>query len=395
MIALYIISLISFSIGTILFIVFLFSKNNYKFKLKPKNNINYAILIPAKDESKVISGLLKSIEKQVDSMKDTYIIVESKKDKTCEIAKEMGAKIILRKDLSKKRKGYALDEAIKEILKEKSYDLYFIFDADNILEIDFIEKMLKTYQLGYDIGVGYRNIKNGDNIIAATSGITFCMLNMFNKVKNKLKQVIAISGTGFYISGEIINKLKGFPFNSLTEDYELSLYASANNLSTFYNDEAVFYDEQPTNLITSIKQRTRWVKGFFEARDKRLKDIKNDNTRKFGITPYIFIIAGLLLFIFTNIFATIYYIIIRNDLFITTLLYTLFSILLIYIVLGGATIYILIHDAKINLSKTTKFKTVIFNPIFLTTYVICFFQAILKKDVKWEKIEHKEILKKY
>lgn len=44
------------------------------------------------------------------------------------------------KDLSKRRKGYALDDAIKEILvKNKKYESYFIFDVDNVLDKDFIK----------------------------------------------------------------------------------------------------------------------------------------------------------------------------------------------------------------------------------------------------------------
>ena len=48
-----------------------------------------------------------------------------------------------------------------ETIYNKDYDAYFIFDADNILEKDFIKNMIPIYYQGYDIGVGYRNIKNG------------------------------------------------------------------------------------------------------------------------------------------------------------------------------------------------------------------------------------------
>ncbi|MEG0799564.1 MAG: glycosyltransferase, partial [Bacilli bacterium] len=183
-----------------MFLISILKSSDYKFKLKPRTSNEFAILIPARDESKVIEGLLKSIKKQIDNLESTYIIVESLDDPTCLISKKYNANIILKKDLTKKRKGYALDDAIKEIILKKHYDLYFIFDADNILEKDFIEKMLETYQKGYDIGVGYRNIKNGDNVISACSGLTFSIVNVINEIKNKLKKVVAISGTGYFIS---------------------------------------------------------------------------------------------------------------------------------------------------------------------------------------------------
>ena len=54
-------------------------------------------------------------------MKDVYVIVESLKDETVNICKKYSASVILRKKLNLQRKGYALDEAVKEILlKNKS-----------------------------------------------------------------------------------------------------------------------------------------------------------------------------------------------------------------------------------------------------------------------------------
>ncbi|MEG2232442.1 MAG: glycosyltransferase family 2 protein [Bacilli bacterium] len=396
MICFYIISLVLILIGVFLFLISILKSSDYKFKLKPRTSNEFAILIPARDESKVIEGLLKSIKKQIDNLESTYIIVESLDDPTCLISKKYNANIILKKDLTKKRKGYALDDAIKEIILKKHYDLYFIFDADNILEKDFIEKMLETYQKGYDIGVGYRNIKNGDNVISACSGLTFSIVNVINEIKNKLKKVVAISGTGYFISGDIINKLESFPFISLTEDYEISLYAQANNLSTFYNKNAIFYDEQPKKMSVSIKQRTRWIKGFFEARKIRLKNIKNNLARYLGLIPYLFIVSGLFLFIFSNLFGTIYFYIISSEQIIFTLINLISIILIIYIILFLFTWLIIIKDKKINLNTFLKIKTVLFNPIFLASYLNCFIKAITKKEIKWDRIEHIENkLKKY
>ena len=68
--------------------------------------------------------------------------------------------IVYSKNLNKKRKGFVLDDAIKEILKSnKKYDAYFIFDADNILDKNYIKEMTKSFDEGYDIGIGYEILK--------------------------------------------------------------------------------------------------------------------------------------------------------------------------------------------------------------------------------------------
>lgn len=366
--------------------------------LKPKkynNKKRYCILIPARYESKVINNLLLSITKQTTKInpKDIYIIVESIKDKTVDIAKQYNMNIILRENLSLKRKGYALNDAVTYILKKQiHYDAYFIFDADNILDKDFIKNMEKSINEGYDIGIGYRNTKNSNTLVSASSALTFSMINtMLNERKNKYHNNLTISGTGYYIKGSIIEEWNSFPFHSLTEDYELTLYAILNNLTTTYNKKAIFYDEQPDNFNVSLKQRTRWVKGYFEARKKYINkisksEIKNDpnfasKVNAFlGVTPYIYIIIGLLI-ILVNMLIT------KG---ITTFLcYLTIFLLLIYTVLVLFTIIMIKKEKNsLNISKSMKIKVIFYNPIFMFSYIICLLRTIFIKDIKWDKIDH-------
>lgn len=360
---------------------------------KEKNNKGkFAILIPARDESRVIEELLNSILNQTRKINsdDVYVIVEEESDKTVEIVKNKNMNIIFRHDLTKKRKGYALDDAIKEILEQKKhYDAYFIFDADNVLDKDYIKNMEKAYESGYDIGIGYRNTKNGnDSVIAAASSLTFSMINTLgNEHKTKCNNTLTISGTGFYIKGDIVEKLSGYPFNSLTEDYELTLYATLNDLTTTYVKNAIFFDEQPVKYNITINQRTRWIKGFFEARKKYIplllkKEINKNFSSSFhqimGVTPYILLIIGLLGILLINYFN------VKN---------TIILILFVYLIMVLITsIMVLKENTYLNINNKMKIKVILYNPIFLTTYIICLFKAILNKDVKWLKIEHSKSL---
>ena len=366
---------------------------------------NFAILIPARDESKVISNLLDSIKKQtfkIDS-KDIYIIVESRKDKTVSIAKERDVNIIYRKNLTnRRRKGYALDDAIKEILKKKKhYDAYFIFDADNVLDRNYFKEMVKTYKKGYDIGIGYRNTKNGNSsIFSACSSLTFSMINTFsNNYKMKHNLTLTVSGTGFYIKGEILEELGGYPFNSLTEDYEFTLYATLNDLTSFYNTKAKYFDEQPTDYATTIKQRTRWVKGYFDSRRKYYPLLKNKASRKdnnyssvyialVGVKPYVLFVISVILYLANLIFRIISNSIVKIEVY-NLLLQFFLIVLAIYIVLLLFTGILLIKEKdNLRLNRKMKIKSLFFNPLFLASYVKCLYLALKNKDLTWEKIEH-------
>lgn len=369
------------------------------------DNPSFAVLIPARDESKVISNLIDSIEKQtfkIDS-KDIYIIVESKKDKTVDIAKERNINIIYRKNLTnRRRKGYALDDAIKEILrKKKHYDAYFIFDADNVLDRNYFKEMVKSYKKGYDIGIGYRNTKNGNSsIFSACSSLTFSMINTFsNNYKMKHNLTLTVSGTGFYIKGKILEELGGYPFNSLTEDYEFTLYATLNDLTSTYNMKAKYFDEQPTDYNTTIKQRTRWVKGYFDSRRKYYPLLKNKAVRKdnnypsvyitlVGVKPYVLLVISVILYLANLTYRIISNSIVKVEVY-TLLLQFLVIVLAIYIVLLIFTGILLIKEKdNLRLNRKMKIKSLFFNPLFLASYVKCLYLALKNKDLAWEKIEH-------
>lgn len=383
----------------LLFVCFIENKSSKKIVLY-KNNGKYAILIPARNESKVIENLLISIENQtykVDS-KDVYVIVEDECDKTVSIANNHNVSVIIRTNLeNRKRKGYALADAIENI--STKYDAYFIFDADNILDKNFIKEMSKTINEGYDIGIGYRNTKNGSSTLTASaSALTFSMINTFiNRKKVKRHNNVIISGTGYYIKGSIVDKWGTFPFNSLTEDYELSLDATLNGYTTYYNESAIYYDEQPEKYKVSIIQRTRWIKGYFEARKKYIPKLKNsiitsnENTLSkvkevIGVIPFILIIPGIIIYSINLLILNLQ----NNTIY--KFIYLLIGIILgIYILLVLFTAYLLILEKnKLNISKKNKVLVVLFNPIFLLSYVRCLLICILKKDVSWQEIKHEK-----
>ena len=354
MIVFKIISVIFVLFGILMaFIISLLSRKNNNKPKQTKENHDFCILIPARYESLVIEDLLKSIKKQTFKIdfKDVYVIVESINDETVDICKKYNASYFVRKDLELKRKGYALDECVKYILKNnKHYDAYF---------------------------------------------------TVFNNRKNKETRNITFSGTGFFIRGSLIEKWEGYPFHSLTEDYELSLYATLNNLTTYYNTKSIFYDEQPINFKATFNQRVRWIRGYFDVRREYQKKLfasllKKDNNygskldESFGIIPYIIIILGIFIWFIPLVISCIYnYILKYIFLFKKNIKEVLIFLLVIYLILFFMTLVILLlENKKININKKVKIRTLFYNPIFIISYVLCAIKALTSKEVGWTKIEH-------
>lgn len=386
-------------------IISFISRKNCNKPKKRKCTHNFCVLIPARYESKVIEGLLKSIKNQTYkiNMKDVYVVVESLEDKTVNICKKYNTSVFVRKDLELKRKGYALDEAVKYILScNKNYDAYFIFDADNVLDENYFKNMIPIFDKGYDLSAGYRNCKNGnDSVISAASALTFSLVNtVFNEKKNRETRNITFSGTGFYIRGYLIKKWGGYPFHTLTEDYELSSYATLNNLTTYYNVNSVFYDEQPLRFKDTINQRIRWIRGYFDVRKLYTKrmfqslDSADENygsklDEAFGIIPYILIVIGLVIWLLSLMFFVIYNFLLNDKLWKSNALELIIYLFAIYFILMIMTFVMLILEGKkINLNKKTKLKALFYNPIFMITYVPCAIRALTAKEVSWTRVEH-------
>lgn len=371
-----------------------------------KTNHKYAFLIPARNESKVIDSLLLSIQEQeYDSdLIDTYVIVESENDPTCEIVKQYkNTHIFVRQHLELKGKGYALNEAIEDIFaKQIPYEAFFICDADNVLTPTFVKEMNKTYDAGYKIALGYRNSKNwNDGWVAACSALTFSMINTFhNKCRSRFNQNVLLSGTGFYISYDVLKKIGGWNFYTLTEDYELSLFSALNNIKSTYNEYAEFYDEQPTKLKVSWNQRLRWVKGHTQSDKKyQTKLVKSAifdkqnrwSKAEFGasIFPIVSILVPAIVYAIFTLVLGIVGACIGDPITYKVFIACLISSFSIYFFFVLYTLVMIFAERKhINLKFKNAVSCCLMGPLFMGLYIPIFFCSIFKKEVKWVPIVH-------
>jgi len=240
-------------------------------KFKPaKKKHKYAILIAARNEEKVIGNLLDSINKQDYDMKKvtTFVVADNCTDNTAKVAKKHGAVVYERHDTERRTKGFALQylcEMIEKDYGRMSFEGYFIFDADNLLNKDFISKMNDSFDAGCKIICSYRNTKNFDeNWISSTYALHWLRSVRINhRPRSFLRLATNIQGTGFLFSNEIIKD--GWKYTSLTEDRALTADAVAQGYQISYNNDAIFYDEQPTSLKIALRQRLRWSRGHLEA----------------------------------------------------------------------------------------------------------------------------------
>lgn len=236
----------------------------------------YAVLISGRNEELVIGELVKSLKNQnyPEELIDIFVIADNCTDNTAKVAKKAGAHVFIRNNKQLVGKSYALDFAIKRIFEEYGdenghtpFKGFFVFDADNVIDSEFVAAMNRGVNRGFKVLTSYRNSKNYDsNWVSAGSALWFLREAKFlSNARYMMGSSCAISGTGFLIDSEIIERNKGWIHHLLTEDIEFSTDCISNGIRIGYCADAVLYDEQPLTMRDSWRQRLRWAKGFYQV----------------------------------------------------------------------------------------------------------------------------------
>lgn len=238
----------------------------------------YGIVISARNESKVIGNLIKSIQANdyPQDLLKIFVIADNCTDNTAQICRDLGCVVFERFDQEKIGKGFALNWFFTQLHTEEQYaalvpEAYIIVDADNVLKPNFITEMNKVYDKGYKMVTSYRNSKNfGKNWITAGYGYWFLHeARHLNNSRMMIKSSCAISGTGFLIDTDVVKQFGNWNFFTLTEDIQCSTEYAITGRKVGYCGTAELYDEQPETFKQSWRQRERWAKGFYQVFGRR------------------------------------------------------------------------------------------------------------------------------
>ena len=121
-----------------------------------------AVLIAARNEEGVIGECVASLKAQryPDRLYDIYVFPNNCTDDTAGAAERAGARVIC-PDVPIHSKGDVLFFAFERLLSApEHYDGYLIFDADNIVDEQFLKRANDALLSGVHAAQGYRDSKN-------------------------------------------------------------------------------------------------------------------------------------------------------------------------------------------------------------------------------------------
>ena len=255
-----------------------------------------AVIVAAHNESAVIGQLVKNLTelKYPKEMYDVYVIADNCTDNTADIARKHGARVFERFNKEKRGKGYALEWMFDKLFKmDEGFDAITIFDADKVVDKNFLKEMNSKMLDGFKVVQGYLDSKNpNDSWITQSYSMAFWSQNRaFQLSRRNLGLSNQIGGTGFVIDIDILKKL-GWGATCLTEDLEFTCKLVLHGEQVGWAHDAIIYDEKPLKLKQSWNQRKRWMQGFTDVASRYFfkllkKGIKERNFKTIDCALYV------------------------------------------------------------------------------------------------------------
>jgi 1,2-diacylglycerol 3-beta-glucosyltransferase len=245
------------------------------FYRKPKstaasvNPDEFVIIVPAHNEEVTLPATLAAF-KQLRTGKGNLIkpeqivvIADNCTDSTAEIARSAGVVVYERHDTTNRGKGFALRYVFEKLpLDFPQYNYYAIFDADTIVDPDFINHAVTTLGRGAQVMQGRYDVLKPEE--TRRTQLMYVAFVLFNHIRPLGRRVLGFSdglkGNGMVFRRRVLEK---YPWQaySIVEDIEYGTRLTEAGIRVEYVPEAKLYGQAPTGGKQALSQRMRWEGG--------------------------------------------------------------------------------------------------------------------------------------
>ena len=230
----------------------------------------FSIMIPAKNEEKVLGRLLDRLANlEYDKSKYEVIVLEDgSTDNTYNVCKkyEDMYDIIRCIKLERSQVPNGKSRALNVGLKLAKYEIIGIFDADSLPKLDILSYASATFSDNNVVAVQGKLIPINvrESIVARFASLEELFHEYSIAGRSRLGLFVPLEGTCTFIRKSTLEELGGWNEYTLTEDLDLSLKLTSMGYKIVYNPSMITWREVPTSLRWLIRQRLRWYRGHFE-----------------------------------------------------------------------------------------------------------------------------------
>ncbi len=230
----------------------------------------YLLLIPAHNEEPIIGRILSSLResKYAHTQFKTWVIADNCADKTALLARQYGAKALVRYDETRKGKGFAIEWALK-VLDTSPFDAVVVADADNIIDPWFFHGLDEALNSGSRVVQCNNCLANpGETAFTRVIHLSRTINNLLcHHAKYKLGLSSYLMGNGMCFTTGLLER---YPFSTgtMAEDYEYYAILAAHDEPIGFAVNSKLYHQESKDLRCASRQRLRWSSGRFEVARK-------------------------------------------------------------------------------------------------------------------------------
>ena len=370
-------------------------KNNKK-SFEPQKS--FAILVAAHNEGKVVGALLENL-KRLNYPKELYdvmVICDNCTDNTAEISRSHGVYAFERFNPNLRGKGYAIEWMLKELWKlPRTYDGIVMFDADNLVEQDFLIHMNNDLCAGHRVVQAYLDTKNPhDSWITSSYAISYWYCNrLWQLPRTNLGLANYLGGTGMCFETTLLKEM-GWGATSLVEDLEFTMRCVKRGIKPYFDYDAKVYDEKPLSFNASARQRLRWMQGHFDVARRYFfplvwQGLKEGNWAKVDTAVYAMNLYNL--FLSGIITIKLYPDQLRPEPYFTSLFENapwFFGVLYL--------LNVLVFPLALYMERAPKkiWKSLLLFPVFLVSwYPVTFYAFFTQNNKQWSHTQHTRVLR--
>ncbi|MFH0929289.1 MAG: glycosyltransferase family 2 protein [Candidatus Aenigmatarchaeota archaeon] len=247
-----------------------------------------SLIVPARNEEKVVGNCLKSLLdlKYPKNRLEIIVAIDGSKDRTEKICKSFGSRVKVIKSSPKTCKG----DALNSVIPKAKGEIIGIYDADCIVDKNCLKKVAKRFE-NKDIAGVCGNLKShnkNQSIIARSLALETSFISFIEYFLNSKGANTHFFGKNMFIRKDVLMKVGCFDTQTFVEDIEMSLKLKDRGYKTVFEPEAIAWNEEPPSFKAFFKQRIRWARGSVRMlKYKRRSGIKFLSDLMHGVYFYV------------------------------------------------------------------------------------------------------------
>ena len=221
-----------------------------------------SLLVPCYNEEESLEASIQSCLNQTRKFDELIFIDDCSNDKTPQILASFGEQIITYRTPKNTGNKSSAQEFGLQFVSSK---IFVTTDADTLLKPNFAEEIEKSFQDGKVIAVAGAVKSLPYNWLTLCRAFDYAIGQYIHKLaQSHMNFIFVMPGAASAFRTKTFRKYITFDHDTITEDLDFTYKIHRKQFKIVYNQQAISYTQDPTDLKNYINQMRRWFGGGWQ-----------------------------------------------------------------------------------------------------------------------------------